>query len=67
MMPDRSVLFGCGLGAWNGVDVGRAADSARLAAQAERGAARRAPLMQRVSVALPRLSARCARGVKTLG
>jgi alkanesulfonate monooxygenase SsuD/methylene tetrahydromethanopterin reductase-like flavin-dependent oxidoreductase (luciferase family) len=36
MMPDRSVLFGCGLGAWNGVDIGRAADSARLAAQAER-------------------------------
>ena len=36
MMPDRGVLFGCGLGAWNDVDVGRVADSARLAAQAER-------------------------------
>src|SRR5215471_18790534 len=35
-MPDRSVLFGCSLGAWNGVDVGKARDSARLAAQAER-------------------------------
>jgi alkanesulfonate monooxygenase SsuD/methylene tetrahydromethanopterin reductase-like flavin-dependent oxidoreductase (luciferase family) len=35
-VPDRKVLFGAGLGAWNGVDVGSAAESVRLVAQADR-------------------------------
>jgi alkanesulfonate monooxygenase SsuD/methylene tetrahydromethanopterin reductase-like flavin-dependent oxidoreductase (luciferase family) len=35
-VPDRKVVFGAGLGAWNGVDVGNAAESARLAGQADR-------------------------------
>jgi alkanesulfonate monooxygenase SsuD/methylene tetrahydromethanopterin reductase-like flavin-dependent oxidoreductase (luciferase family) len=35
-VPDRKVVFGAGLGAWNGVDVGNAAESARLVEQADR-------------------------------
>jgi alkanesulfonate monooxygenase SsuD/methylene tetrahydromethanopterin reductase-like flavin-dependent oxidoreductase (luciferase family) len=35
-MPDRKVLFGAGLGAWNGVDVGSAAESVKLVTQADR-------------------------------
>jgi hypothetical protein len=34
-MPDRRVWFGVGLGAWNGADSASAAESARLAAQAD--------------------------------
>lgn len=35
-MPERKIWFGYGLGAWNGVDVAAAAESARLVAQADR-------------------------------
>ena len=35
-MPDRNVLFGAGLGAWNGADVAGAADSVQLVVQADR-------------------------------
>jgi alkanesulfonate monooxygenase SsuD/methylene tetrahydromethanopterin reductase-like flavin-dependent oxidoreductase (luciferase family) len=35
-VPDRKVLFGAGLGAWNGVDVGGGAESVQLVAQADR-------------------------------
>jgi alkanesulfonate monooxygenase SsuD/methylene tetrahydromethanopterin reductase-like flavin-dependent oxidoreductase (luciferase family) len=35
-MTDRRVWFGASLGAWNGADVASAAESARLAAQADR-------------------------------
>ncbi len=35
-MPDRKVWFGYGLGAWNGADVASAAESVRLAVQADR-------------------------------
>jgi alkanesulfonate monooxygenase SsuD/methylene tetrahydromethanopterin reductase-like flavin-dependent oxidoreductase (luciferase family) len=36
VVPDRKVMFGAGLGAWNGVDVDSAAESARIAVQADR-------------------------------
>jgi len=35
-MSDRRVWFGAGLGAWNGADVAQAAESVRLAVQADR-------------------------------
>ena len=35
-MPERKVMFGAGLGAWNGVDVASAPESARIVAQADR-------------------------------
>ena len=35
-MAERTVWFGCGLGAWNGADVATAAESARLVVQADR-------------------------------
>jgi len=35
-MPDRTVWFGVGLGAWNGADVASAAESARLVGAADR-------------------------------
>jgi alkanesulfonate monooxygenase SsuD/methylene tetrahydromethanopterin reductase-like flavin-dependent oxidoreductase (luciferase family) len=35
-VPDRKVLFGAGLGAWNGVDVANADESVRLVTQADR-------------------------------
>jgi alkanesulfonate monooxygenase SsuD/methylene tetrahydromethanopterin reductase-like flavin-dependent oxidoreductase (luciferase family) len=35
-VPDRKVLFGVGLGAWNGADAASAADSAQLVVQADR-------------------------------
>ena len=35
-MPDRNVLFGAGLGAWNGADAATAAESVRLITQADR-------------------------------
>ena len=35
-MPDRDVLFGAGLGAWNGADATTAAESVRLITQADR-------------------------------
>jgi alkanesulfonate monooxygenase SsuD/methylene tetrahydromethanopterin reductase-like flavin-dependent oxidoreductase (luciferase family) len=35
-VPDRNVLFGTGLGAWNGADAATAAESARLITQADR-------------------------------
>ncbi len=35
-MPDRNVLFGTGLGAWNGADAATAAESVRLITQADR-------------------------------
>jgi alkanesulfonate monooxygenase SsuD/methylene tetrahydromethanopterin reductase-like flavin-dependent oxidoreductase (luciferase family) len=35
-MPDRRVLFGAGLGAWNGTDVTKAAESVQLIVQADR-------------------------------
>jgi alkanesulfonate monooxygenase SsuD/methylene tetrahydromethanopterin reductase-like flavin-dependent oxidoreductase (luciferase family) len=35
-VPDRNVLFGVGLGAWNGADTVTAAESANLTAQADR-------------------------------
>ena len=35
-MPDRNVLFGTGLGAWNGEDTSRAVDAAELVIQADR-------------------------------
>ena len=35
-MPDRDVLFGAGLGAWNGADAAMAAESVKLITQADR-------------------------------
>lgn len=35
-MPDRKVLFGAGLGAWNGADTSQAAHLAALVGQADR-------------------------------
>jgi alkanesulfonate monooxygenase SsuD/methylene tetrahydromethanopterin reductase-like flavin-dependent oxidoreductase (luciferase family) len=35
-VAERGIWFGCGLGAWNGADVARAAESARLVVQADR-------------------------------
>src|SRR5438270_5121259 len=35
-VPDRKVLFGVGLGAWNGADAASAADSVQLVVQADR-------------------------------
>lgn len=35
-MPDRDVLFGAGLGAWNGADAATAAESVKLVTQADR-------------------------------
>ncbi len=35
-MPERKIWFGGGLGAWNGADVASAAESVRLAVQADR-------------------------------
>ena len=35
-MPNRDVLFGAGLGAWNGADAATAAESVRLITQADR-------------------------------
>ena len=35
-MPDRNVLFGVGLGAWNGADAVTAAESVKLVTQADR-------------------------------
>ena len=37
-MSDRRVWFGAGLGAWNGADVARAAESVQLVVQAVREA-----------------------------
>ncbi|MBV9449718.1 MAG: LLM class flavin-dependent oxidoreductase [Streptosporangiaceae bacterium] len=36
LVPDRNVLFGLGLGAWNGADVASAPDTVRLVGQADR-------------------------------
>lgn len=35
-MPDREVIFGAGLGAWNGADTATAAESVQLVTQADR-------------------------------